>query len=118
NKMDKDPSAYVEMCVGQTTQTSKTCANSKDPVWSQAFTFFVYSVATEQLYLKVIDDDQECALGILELPLSQILTYADMTIEQRFQLDCSGLDSLISMKLVLRVNFPLSCFLWANILSV
>ncbi|XP_051841585.1 extended synaptotagmin-3 [Antechinus flavipes] len=102
NKMDREPSAYVKMCVGRTTQTSKTCANSKDPIWSQTFTFFVYSVATEQLHLKVIDDDQECALGILELPLGQILTYSDMTIEQRFQLDCSGLDSLISMKLVLR----------------
>ncbi|XP_044522614.1 extended synaptotagmin-3 [Gracilinanus agilis] len=102
NKMDKDPSAYVKMRVGQTIQTSKTCANSKDPVWGQAFTFFLYSVATEQFRLKVIDDDQECALGILELPLVQILTYSDMTIEQRFQLDCSGLDSLISMKLVLR----------------
>ncbi|XP_043853610.1 extended synaptotagmin-3 [Dromiciops gliroides] len=102
NKMDRDPSAYVKMCVGQTTQTSKTCANSKDPIWSQAFTFFVYSVAAEQLHLKVIDDDHECALGILEIPLVQILTYPDMTIEQQFQLDCSGLDSLISMKVVLR----------------
>lgn len=56
---------------------------------------------------QVLDDDQEYALGVLELPLCQILPYADLTLEQRFQLDHSGLDSLISMRLVLRVNlFP------------
>lgn len=56
---------------------------------------------------QVLDDDQECALGVLELPLCQILPYADLTLEQRFQLDHSGLDSLISMRLVLRVNLSL-----------
>ncbi|XP_036188319.1 extended synaptotagmin-3 isoform X7 [Myotis myotis] len=81
---------------------NKTCPRSKDPVWSQVFSFFVCSVASEQLRLKVLDDDQECALGVLELPLCQILPYADLTLEQRFQLDHSGLDSLISMRLVLR----------------
>lgn len=56
---------------------------------------------------QVLDDDQEYALGVLELPLCQILPYADLTLEQRFQLDHSGLDSLISMRLVLRVNLSL-----------
>lgn len=41
---------------------------------------------------------------MLEFPLCQILPYADLTLEQRFQLDHSGLDSLISMRLVLRVS--------------
>lgn len=52
----------------------------------------------------MLDDDQEYALGVLEVPLCQILPCADLTLEQRFQLDHSGLDSLISMRLVLRVN--------------
>ncbi|XP_070231703.1 extended synaptotagmin-3 isoform X2 [Bos mutus] len=81
---------------------ARTCPCSKDPVWSQVFSFFVHNVAAEQLHLKVLDDDQECALGVLEFPLCQILPHADLTLEQRFQLDHSGLDSLISMRLVLR----------------
>uniref|UniRef100_A0A8C0TSU8 Extended synaptotagmin 3 n=2 Tax=Canis lupus familiaris TaxID=9615 RepID=A0A8C0TSU8_CANLF len=81
---------------------TKTCPHSKDPVWSQMFSFFVYNVAAEELHLKVLDDTQECALGVLEFPLCQILPYTDLTLEQRFQLDHSGLDSLISMRLVLR----------------
>ena len=53
---------------------------------------------------QVLDDELECALGVLEFPLSQLLPCADLTLEQCFQLDHSGLDSLISMRLVLRVN--------------
>ncbi|XP_036995323.2 extended synaptotagmin-3 [Artibeus jamaicensis] len=102
NKVSRDPSSYVKLSVGQKTYTSKTCPRSKDPVWSQAFSFFVHSVTTEQLHLKVLDDDQEYALGVLQLPLCQILPCADLTLEQRFQLDHSGLDSLVSMRLVLR----------------
>nr|XP_021492296.1 extended synaptotagmin-3 [Meriones unguiculatus] len=102
NKASRDPSSYVKLSVGKKTFTSKTCPHSKDPVWSQVFPFFVHRVAAEQLCLKVLDDDLECALGVLEFPLCQILPCADLTLEQRFQLDHSGLDSLISMKLVLR----------------
>eukprot|EP00069_Balaena_mysticetus_P017175 bmy_10297T0 len=102
NKVSRDPSSYVKLSVGKKTHVSKTCLHSKDPVWSQVFSFFVHNVAAEQLHLKVLDDDQECALGVLEFPLCQILPCADLTLEQRFQLDHSGLDSLISMRLVLR----------------
>ncbi|XP_017905424.1 PREDICTED: extended synaptotagmin-3 isoform X2 [Capra hircus] len=102
NKVSRDPSSYVRLSVGTKTHLSKTCPHSKDPVWSQVFSFFVHNVAAEQLHLKVLDDDQECALGVLEFPLCQILPHADLTLEQRFQLDHSGLDSLISMRLVLR----------------
>ncbi|XP_054942920.1 extended synaptotagmin-3 isoform X4 [Physeter macrocephalus] len=102
NKVSRDPSSYVKLSVGKKTHLSKTCPHSKDPVWSQVFSFFVHNVAAEQLHLKVLDDDRECALGVLEFPLCQILPYADLTLEQRFHLDHSGLDSLISMRLVLR----------------
>lgn len=36
-----------------------------------------------------------------------MLPCTDLTLEQRFQLDHSGLDSLISMRLVLRVPLTL-----------
>lgn len=63
-----------------------------------------FSLVCDWPTAQVLDDDQEYALGVLELPLCQILPYPDLTLEQRFQLDHSGLDSLISMRLVLRVN--------------
>lgn len=66
---------------------------------------------------QVLDDDQEYALGVLEIPLCQILPYTDLTLEQRFQLDHSGLDSLISMRLVLRVTIS-SCSLCSMALAM
>ncbi|XP_036706299.1 extended synaptotagmin-3 isoform X7 [Balaenoptera musculus] len=52
NKVSRDPSSYVKLSVGKKTHLSKTCPHSKDPVWSQVFSFFVHNVATEQLHLK------------------------------------------------------------------
>uniref|UniRef100_A0A6I8NGS0 Extended synaptotagmin-3 n=1 Tax=Ornithorhynchus anatinus TaxID=9258 RepID=A0A6I8NGS0_ORNAN len=102
-RVDKDPSAYVKLSVGRKIVKSKTCANSKDPVWNQVFTFFVGSVAAEQLHLKVVDDEQDCALGVLEVALAPVLAQPDSAFEERFQLAHSGLDSLLTMKLVVRL---------------
>ncbi|XP_060154546.1 extended synaptotagmin-3 isoform X3 [Globicephala melas] len=54
NKVSRDPSSYVKLSVGKKTHLSKTCRHSKDPVWSQVFSFFVRNVATEQLHLKFL----------------------------------------------------------------
>ncbi|VFV41891.1 extended synaptotagmin-3 [Lynx pardinus] len=54
NKVSRDPSSYVKLSVGKKTQTSKTCPHTKDPVWSQVFSFFVYDVAAEELHLKFL----------------------------------------------------------------
>ncbi|KAM4821249.1 extended synaptotagmin-3 [Thomomys bottae] len=103
NRASRAPSAYVTLSVGATTHRSKKCPRSRDPVWSQAFSFLVHSVATQRLCLQVLDDDeQDCALGVLDLPLCRLLPCAHLTLEQRFQLARSGLDSLVSLRLVLR----------------
>ncbi|XP_058408247.1 extended synaptotagmin-3 isoform X4 [Diceros bicornis minor] len=54
NKVSRDPSSYVKLSVGKETHMSKTCPRSKDPVWSQVFSFFVHNVAAEQLHLKFL----------------------------------------------------------------
>eukprot|EP00070_Physeter_catodon_P038292 XP_028345186.1 extended synaptotagmin-3 isoform X4 [Physeter catodon] len=54
NKVSRDPSSYVKLSVGKKTHLSKTCPHSKDPVWSQVFSFFVHNVAAEQLHLKFL----------------------------------------------------------------
>ncbi|XP_034517823.1 extended synaptotagmin-3 isoform X3 [Ailuropoda melanoleuca] len=54
NKVSRDPSSYVKLSVGKKTHTSKTCPHCKDPVWSQVFSFFVSSVAAEELHVKFL----------------------------------------------------------------
>ncbi|KAH0621338.1 hypothetical protein JD844_022498 [Phrynosoma platyrhinos] len=101
-KMEREPSSFVLLTVGNKTHKSKTCNFTKDPVWGQAFTFFVHSAASQSLHLEIKDKDRENALGTLVLSLAHLLKYPEMTIEQNFQLDHSGVDSCIKLKVVLR----------------
>ncbi|XP_019409119.1 PREDICTED: extended synaptotagmin-3 [Crocodylus porosus] len=102
-KMEREPSSYTQLTVGNKTQKSKTCSFRKDPVWRQAFTFFIHSAHSQSLHVEIKDDDRENALGTLVVSMSQVLKEPEMTLDQRFQLDHSGPDSFIKMKLVLRV---------------
>ncbi|XP_075466049.1 extended synaptotagmin-3 [Ascaphus truei] len=100
---DKAPSSYVRMCVGNKTMKSKVSSATKDPVWEQAFAFFIQDVHLQHLHLEVKDDDRQCALGMLDMPLHRLLSSEEMTLDQKFPLVNSGANSFIKMKIVLRV---------------
>ncbi|NXB88457.1 ESYT3 protein, partial [Vidua chalybeata] len=101
-KMERDPSSFVLLTVGNKTQKSKTCNFSKDPTWGQAFTFFVHSAHSQSLHIEIKDKERDSALGTSVVCLSHLLKDPNMTLDQRFQLDHSSSDSFIKMKLVLR----------------
>ncbi|XP_008933236.1 PREDICTED: extended synaptotagmin-3 [Merops nubicus] len=101
-KMEREPSSFVLLTVGNKTQKSKTCSFSKDPTWGQAFTFFVHSAHSQSLHVEIKDKDRDSVLGTSVVCLSHLLKDPNMTLDQRFQLDHSSSDSFIKMKLVLR----------------
>ncbi|XP_010225829.1 PREDICTED: extended synaptotagmin-3 [Tinamus guttatus] len=101
-KMEREPSSFVLLTVGNTTQKSKTCNFNKDPTWGQAFTFFVHSAQSQSLHVEVKDKDRDSILGTSVVSLSHLLKDPNLTLDQRFQLDHSSSDSFIKMKLVLR----------------
>ncbi|NXM89543.1 ESYT3 protein, partial [Oenanthe oenanthe] len=101
-KMEREPSSFVLLTVGNKTQKSKTCNFSKDPKWGQAFTFFVHSAHSQSLHIEIKDKERDSALGTSVVSLSHLLKDPNMTLDQRFQLDHSSSDSFIKMKLVLR----------------
>ncbi|XP_059708336.1 extended synaptotagmin-3 [Haemorhous mexicanus] len=100
--MEREPSSFVLLTVGNKTQKSKTCNFSKDPKWGQAFTFFVHSAYSQSLHIEIKDKERDSALGTSVVCLSHLLKDPSMTLDQRFQLDHSSSDSFIKMKLVLR----------------
>ncbi|XP_071978249.1 extended synaptotagmin-3 [Engystomops pustulosus] len=102
-KCEKEPSSYVIMSVGKKSVKSKTSSNTKDPVWEQAFAFFIQDVHMQHLHVEVKDDDRQCALGMLDIPLHRLLTSDKLTLEQRFPLTNSGPHSFIKMEVVMRV---------------
>ncbi|XP_041119850.1 extended synaptotagmin-3-like isoform X2 [Polyodon spathula] len=102
-KSNGEPSAHVEFSIDQELQKSKVSHSTKDPVWEESFTFFIKNVHSQCLTIEIKDDDRKCALGVLSLPLKRLLTAAEMTMDQRFQLEHAGPSSMIKMKAMLRV---------------
>ncbi|XP_034418125.1 extended synaptotagmin-3 isoform X1 [Cyclopterus lumpus] len=102
-KKTAGPDSFVEFSVDKDVQKSKVAFASKDPVWEQGFTFFVHNVQTQQLLVQVKVNEKKTELGVLRLPLSRLLTTSDMTLDQRFQLERSGVNSQIKLKATLRI---------------
>ncbi|KAM8830313.1 extended synaptotagmin-1 isoform 2-T2 [Synchiropus picturatus] len=106
-KGNKEPSPMVQISIQDSTKESKTCYGNHDPVWKDAFTFFIQDPNNQDIDVQVKDDDRASSLGILRIPLTHILRAPDLTLDQWFQLENSGPASRISFKIVLRV-------LWLN----
>lgn len=100
---EKEPTSYVAMSIGKKTVKSKTCSTTKDPVWEQAFSFFIQDVHMQHLHLEVKDNNRQCSLGMLDFPLHRILTMDGLMADQRFPLTNSGPNSFIKMKIVLKI---------------
>uniref|UniRef100_S4RU61 Extended synaptotagmin-like protein 1b n=1 Tax=Petromyzon marinus TaxID=7757 RepID=S4RU61_PETMA len=98
-----EPSPFVQLSVSHTTFESKICYNTNDPVWEQPFTFCIHNPTDQDLDIEVKDDDRQCSLGSFNLPLKRLLAANGMTLDQAFQLSNSGPNSVIKMKLALRV---------------
>ncbi|XP_058433536.1 extended synaptotagmin-2 isoform X2 [Marmota monax] len=102
-KMNSNPNPLVQMSVGHKAQESKIRYKTSEPVWEENFTFFIHNPKRQDLEVEVKDEQHQCSLGSLRIPLSQLLTSDDMTINQRFQLSNSGPNSTLKMKIALRV---------------
>ncbi|XP_069853310.1 extended synaptotagmin-2 isoform X2 [Dipodomys merriami] len=102
-KINSNPNPLVHMSVGHKAQESKIRYKTNEPVWEENFTFFVHNPKRQDLEVEVKDEQHQCSLGSLRVPLSELLTSDDMTINQRFQLSNSGPNSTLKMKIALRV---------------
>ncbi|XP_066093794.1 extended synaptotagmin-2 isoform X4 [Saccopteryx bilineata] len=76
---------------------------TNEPVWEEHFTFFIHNPKRQDLEVEVKDEQHQCSLGNLKIPLSRLLTSNDMTLNERFQLSNSGPNSTLKMKIALRV---------------
>lgn len=54
--------------------------------------------------VQVKEQEKKTQLGIVRLPLSRLLNTSNMTLDQRFLLECSGANSQIKLKATLRVG--------------
>uniref|UniRef100_A0A665X9U9 Extended synaptotagmin-like protein 1a n=1 Tax=Echeneis naucrates TaxID=173247 RepID=A0A665X9U9_ECHNA len=106
-KGNKDPSPMVQISIQDTTRESKTCYGTNNPVWEDAFTFFIQDPRKQDIDIQVKDDDRALSLGSLTIPLPRVLATPELTMDQWFQLEDSGSASRIYVKIVLRVGIVL-----------
>ncbi|XP_075683525.1 extended synaptotagmin-2 isoform X3 [Rhinoderma darwinii] len=104
-KMGSTPNPYVLFSLGHNVQESKVKHKTIEPVWEQTFTFFVHNPKRQDLEVEVKDEYHQSSMGNLKIPLSQLLTSEDLTINQRFQLNNSGPNSVLNMKIALRILY-------------
>ncbi|XP_029907239.1 extended synaptotagmin-1 isoform X3 [Myripristis murdjan] len=102
-KGNKEPNPMVQLSVQDITRESRTCYTTINPEWEEAFTFFIQDPHKQDIDIQVKDVDRVQTLGSLTLPLSRLLSSADLSLDQWFQLDKAGPASRISIKAVLRV---------------
>ncbi|KAG8573448.1 hypothetical protein GDO81_012416 [Engystomops pustulosus] len=104
-KMGSTPNPYVLFSLGHNVQESKVKHKTIEPVWEQAFTFFVHNPKRQTLEVEVKDEYHQSSMGNLTIPLSKLLASDDLTMNQRFQLNNSGPNSVINMKIALRILY-------------
>uniref|UniRef100_A0A3Q1F5G1 Extended synaptotagmin-like protein 1a n=1 Tax=Acanthochromis polyacanthus TaxID=80966 RepID=A0A3Q1F5G1_9TELE len=103
-KGNKDPSPMVQISVQDSTKETKTCYGTNSPVWEDAFTFFIQDPRKQDIDIQQVkDDDRALSLGNLTIPLTRLLGTPELTMDQWFHLENSGLASRIYVKVVLRV---------------
>ncbi|XP_066521210.1 extended synaptotagmin-1 [Hoplias malabaricus] len=102
-KGNKDPSPMVQLSVKDMKRESKTCWNTVNPQWEDAFTFFIQDPHKQDLDIQVKDNDRVQALGSLSIPLSRVLSCPQLSLDETFNLSQSGPDSRIHINTVLRV---------------
>ncbi|XP_048411363.1 extended synaptotagmin-2-A isoform X3 [Stegostoma tigrinum] len=102
-KMNSEPNPFVQLSVGHTTYESKIRYRTTEPVWEEAFTFRIHNPLTVDLDIEAKDDHHQCSLGSFNLPLKNLLEAEDLTMDQRFQLNNSGPNSTLKMKIMLRI---------------
>ncbi|XP_032407486.1 extended synaptotagmin-2 isoform X3 [Xiphophorus hellerii] len=102
-KNSSEPSPYVHFTVGHKTLESKVRYKTREPLWEDSFSFLVHNPTRQELEVEIKDDKHKCTLGILRVPLSDLLSEEDMTLAQCFPLKNSGPSSTIKLKMTLRI---------------
>ncbi|KAM6468929.1 extended synaptotagmin-1 [Liasis olivaceus] len=112
-KSSKEPNPVVQLSIQDVTRESRVVYNTVSPVWDDAFRFFLQDPTVEDIDIQVKDDNRQTTLGSLTIHLSRLLSADNLTLDQWFQLENSGPNSRIYMKLIMRVLYldaPEVCF--------
>ncbi|XP_078390628.1 extended synaptotagmin-1 [Cetorhinus maximus] len=100
-KGKKLPNPMVQITVNRTSFKSQVISSTELPIWEESFSFLVGNPNKERMEVQVKDDSY--VLGTLTFPLSQLLANKNLTLDKWFQLENSGPNSKIMLKVMLGI---------------
>lgn len=100
-KGKKLPSALVQLTVDHTTFKSQVINSTALPIWEESFSFLVRNPNADRLEVQVKDDNH--TLGTLTIPITELLVCTNLTLDKWFQLENSGPNSQIMLKVILGI---------------
>uniref|UniRef100_UPI00358F0F6D extended synaptotagmin-2-like n=1 Tax=Myxine glutinosa TaxID=7769 RepID=UPI00358F0F6D len=96
-----DPVA--RLTVSDRTVSSQVCYDTQNPAWEEAFTFFIKDPNSQELKIQIDDNEIQQPLGYTTVPLRDLLVVKNMFLQQSFALTQSGPNSIVNLKLALRI---------------
>ncbi|XP_062893376.1 extended synaptotagmin-1 [Mobula hypostoma] len=100
-KGKKPPSPMAQLTVDHTTYKSQVINSTDVPIWEETFSFLVKDPNVDHLEVQVKDDSH--TLGTLTISLSELLACKNLTLDKWFQLENSGPNSQILLKVILGI---------------
>ncbi|XP_072926978.1 extended synaptotagmin-1 isoform X1 [Hemitrygon akajei] len=100
-KGKKPPSPMAQLTVDHTTYKSQVINSTDLPIWEETFSFLVKDPNVDHLEVQVKDDNH--TLGTLTISLSELLACKNLTLDKWFQLENSGPNSQILLKVILGI---------------
>lgn len=97
-----EPNPYVELTVGQKKERTTVKLSSTDPKWEENFRFLVHDPHFQEIYYVVYDKITGKSLGEGSVPLKNLLSATNMTMDRKF--DLKGGEATTNSKLLLQLT--------------
>ncbi|XP_071942690.1 extended synaptotagmin-2-like isoform X2 [Antedon mediterranea] len=96
------PSPYCLLSLGHVEHKSRIIVDNSSPVWEQVFHFLVQDPNVQSLDVTIKDSKKDKSVGVLNIPLRRVLSQPDFVLEQPFNVDHSGPQSRLFIRLCVR----------------
>lgn len=100
-----EPNPYVELTVGQRKVKTTVKQSATDPKWEENFRFLVHDPHFQEIYYVVYDNISGKSLGEGSVPLKNLLSATNMTMDRKFDLKGgeATTNSKLHLQLILRI---------------
>jgi len=98
-----EPSPFVRLEVGNKEERTTVKNRSTNPNWNEKFEFIVADPEQQDLTVEVYDHTDNHRLGVIKIPIEQLMELDDMTVSRPYALKEATTRATIYLSLCLRI---------------